>query len=243
MAAWWLNYSMDEWWPLVEESAAIEHAFQDGERMISIVDTQGHDCHYMFQSMVQINQSDSTKTFKKIIRSWQVNDLPASYLPWLYQSEPLLPKSIEYSQMDPDWSTFLSVARKHGYNKIVIHRPREASTEFDLCAMTQLNMTTTTSRKIIPAPCDPPTQYILDANIPVPDEFICPISFELMVDPVIAEDGYTYERHHYERWVAGGKLKSPMTNIPFVHILAISNRALKATIVRFVDEATSKSRM
>ena len=101
-------------------------------------------------------------------------------------------------------------------------------------------MTTTTLRKIIPAPCDPPTQYILDANIPVPDEFICPISFELMVDPVIAEDGYTYERHHYERWVAGGKLKSPMTNIPFVHILAISNRALKATIVRFVDEANSK---
>lgn len=32
------------------------------------------------------------------------------------------------------------------------------------------------------------------------DEFLCPITFELMIDPVIASDGHTYERSAIEKW-------------------------------------------
>ena len=46
----------------------------------------------------------------------------------------------------------------------------------------------------------------------VPKEFICPISQELFINPVIADDGHTYEESAIKRWFSGGKLKSPLTN-------------------------------
>ena len=50
----------------------------------------------------------------------------------------------------------------------------------------------------------------------VSDEFICPLSKELMVDPVLAEDGNLYERQDLERYIifkakGGFTLKSPVT--------------------------------
>lgn len=45
------------------------------------------------------------------------------------------------------------------------------------------------------------------------DELVCPISHELPVDPVIAEDGRVYERECIEKWLAQRKT-SPVTNQP-----------------------------
>ena len=54
------------------------------------------------------------------------------------------------------------------------------------------------------------------AILDVSDEFICPLSKELMVDPVLAEDGNLYERQDLERYIifkakGGFTLKSPVT--------------------------------
>ena len=59
------------------------------------------------------------------------------------------------------------------------------------------------------------------------EEFICPITQELPLDPCIAEDGRIYERAAIESWMqqrAGQELKSPVTNetmgrklLPAVH--------------------------
>ena len=46
----------------------------------------------------------------------------------------------------------------------------------------------------------------------IPKEYICPISQELFVNPVIANDGHTYEQSAIKRWFSSGKLKSPLTN-------------------------------
>lgn len=35
----------------------------------------------------------------------------------------------------------------------------------------------------------------------MPDELSCPISFQLMTDPVLADDGYTYQRQAIEEWI------------------------------------------
>ena len=43
-----------------------------------------------------------------------------------------------------------------------------------------------------------------------PDEFVCPISQEVMQDPVFATDGHTYERQCIEQWLAT-KRTSPKT--------------------------------
>jgi hypothetical protein len=34
-----------------------------------------------------------------------------------------------------------------------------------------------------------------------PNELSCPISFELMTDPVVADDGHTYQRYAIEEWI------------------------------------------
>jgi len=46
-----------------------------------------------------------------------------------------------------------------------------------------------------------------------PEEFLCPITQELMKDPVVASDGHTYERMAIEEWIQK-KAVSPITNAP-----------------------------
>ncbi|XP_055313045.1 WD repeat, SAM and U-box domain-containing protein 1-like isoform X2 [Sitodiplosis mosellana] len=47
----------------------------------------------------------------------------------------------------------------------------------------------------------------------VPLDFICPITHEIMKDPILAEDGFSYEREALEGWFERGKFSSPMTNL------------------------------
>lgn len=54
------------------------------------------------------------------------------------------------------------------------------------------------------------------AVLDVSDEFICPLSKELMIDPVLAEDGNLYDRQELEEYIvsrakAGSSLKSPVS--------------------------------
>ncbi|KAL7439479.1 hypothetical protein ACHAXM_007093 [Skeletonema potamos] len=64
--------------------------------------------------------------------------------------------------------------------------------------------------------CPPfPTEEALDAylsSIAPPRELICPITQELMKDPVVAEDGHTYERSSLITWFNMGRTRSPVTN-------------------------------
>ncbi|XP_053732149.1 WD repeat, SAM and U-box domain-containing protein 1-like isoform X1 [Synchiropus splendidus] len=71
------------------------------------------------------------------------------------------------------------------------------------------------------------------SNSDFPDEFLCPISRELMKDPVIAEDGYSYERESIESWIKGQNKRSPMTNLPLKTTLLTPNRSLKTAIQRW----------
>ena len=63
------------------------------------------------------------------------------------------------------------------------------------------------------------------------EELVCPITFELPVDPVTAEDGRVYERRAIEDWIARpGELKSPTANTP------MGPRLLPATQARNIIE-------
>lgn len=45
-----------------------------------------------------------------------------------------------------------------------------------------------------------------------PPHLICPITRELFVDPVSAEDGHTYDRAAIMQWLNSGNHTSPLTN-------------------------------
>ncbi|KAM3861957.1 WD repeat, SAM and U-box domain-containing protein 1-like [Diretmus argenteus] len=68
-----------------------------------------------------------------------------------------------------------------------------------------------------------------------PDEFLCPITRDLMKDPVIAADGYSYEREAIESWIRAKNKSSPMTNLPLQTTLVTPNRSLKMAIARWTS--------
>lgn len=52
---------------------------------------------------------------------------------------------------------------------------------------------------------------------PAPKELICPITQELMVDPVFAEDGFSYERIAMERWFSTGNRRRRVEILDTAH--------------------------
>jgi hypothetical protein len=64
----------------------------------------------------------------------------------------------------------------------------------------------------------------------------CPISLEIMHDPVIAMDGFTYEREAIERWFQTSA-SSPLTNEKLESKLLVPNRRLKAIIASVRERA------
>ncbi|GAV57922.1 Pkinase domain-containing protein/U-box domain-containing protein [Cephalotus follicularis] len=65
---------------------------------------------------------------------------------------------------------------------------------------------------------------------PVPSYFLCPILQEIMHDPQVAADGFTYEGEALLGWFANGRETSPMTNLKFDHLNLTPNRALRLSI-------------
>ncbi|KAF7235241.1 WD repeat, SAM and U-box domain-containing protein 1 [Varanus komodoensis] len=73
------------------------------------------------------------------------------------------------------------------------------------------------------------------ACVGIPDEFLCPITRELMKEPVIAADGYSYEKQAMENWIVKKRHSSPMTNLPLQKLVLIPNRSLKMAINRWLE--------
>ncbi|PRP78817.1 WD repeat, SAM and U-box domain-containing protein 1-like [Planoprotostelium fungivorum] len=69
-----------------------------------------------------------------------------------------------------------------------------------------------------------PTQAPATRNLP--DAFYCPITCEVMVDPVIATDGHTYERWAIEDWLRRSDT-SPLTNLKLRGKDLVPNYALR----------------
>ncbi|MED6121732.1 hypothetical protein PIB30_032967 [Stylosanthes scabra] len=65
---------------------------------------------------------------------------------------------------------------------------------------------------------------------PIPSYFICPIFQEVMRDPHVAADGFTYEAEAIRGWLDSGHDDSPMTNSKLAHRALVPNRALKSAI-------------
>ena len=62
-----------------------------------------------------------------------------------------------------------------------------------------------------------------------PEEHLCPISYEVMVDPVVAADGQVYEKVQIERWLEDKKT-SPLSGAALTTTVLYPVHALKAQI-------------
>ncbi|GAB2274360.1 hypothetical protein Dimus_009124 [Dionaea muscipula] len=64
----------------------------------------------------------------------------------------------------------------------------------------------------------------------IPSFFLCPILQDIMHDPVIAADGYTYEAEALQGWLINGRETSPMTNLRLDHLQLTPNHTLRRAI-------------
>ncbi|EAZ35525.1 U-box domain-containing protein 12 isoform X2 [Oryza sativa Japonica Group] len=69
----------------------------------------------------------------------------------------------------------------------------------------------------------------------IPDEFRCPISLELMQDPVIVSSGQTYERSCIQKWLDSGHKTCPKTQQPLSHTSLTPNFVLKSLISQWCE--------
>lgn len=65
------------------------------------------------------------------------------------------------------------------------------------------------------------------------EEFYCPITHEIMLNPVVAADGYSYEHLAVKEWFGNGNNTSPMTNEVLPHQILIPNRVLLSLIQKY----------
>lgn len=72
----------------------------------------------------------------------------------------------------------------------------------------------------------------------IPDHLLCPITSEMMADPVIAEDGHTYERAALMSWIERNPT-SPMTREP-IGQMVIPNRGIKAAIEEYKERQAAE---
>ncbi|CAN1836007.1 Putative U-box domain-containing protein 50 [Linum perenne] len=64
----------------------------------------------------------------------------------------------------------------------------------------------------------------------IPSFFICPILKDVMENPHVAEDGFSYELQAIEEWLQIGRDTSPMTNMKLKHTFLTPNRILGSLI-------------
>lgn len=88
------------------------------------------------------------------------------------------------------------------------------------------------------------------AMVNPPVEYLCPITLDLMLDPVIVATGQTYDRTSITRWIQAGHSTCPKTGQKLAHRELISNFVLRSLIaqwcennnVPFGDEGTRRGR-
>ncbi|XP_043697106.1 U-box domain-containing protein 4-like [Telopea speciosissima] len=76
--------------------------------------------------------------------------------------------------------------------------------------------------------------------VPIPADFCCPLSLELMTDPVIVASGQTYERAFIRKWLDLGLIVCPKTRQTLAHINLIPNYTVKALIANWCESNNVK---
>ncbi|KAM5562750.1 U-box domain-containing protein 15-like [Rosa sericea] len=70
----------------------------------------------------------------------------------------------------------------------------------------------------------------------IPNEFLCPITLEIMTDPVIVATGQTYERACIQKWLGSNHHTCPKTGQTLDHVSLAPNFALKNLIQQWCEK-------
>ncbi|KAF4388531.1 hypothetical protein CsatB_007979 [Cannabis sativa] len=77
-------------------------------------------------------------------------------------------------------------------------------------------------------------------SLMIPHEFLCPITLEIMTDPVIVASGQSYERESIQKWFDSNHRTCPKTRQTLPHLTLASNYALKNIILQWSEKNNFK---
>lgn len=66
--------------------------------------------------------------------------------------------------------------------------------------------------------------------VQAPSSYYCPISMDIMVEPVMIATGQTYDKDYIERWLSQGHRTCPVTGQRLRHLELTPNFALRSAI-------------
>ncbi|KAK9757935.1 hypothetical protein RND81_01G195600 [Saponaria officinalis] len=89
------------------------------------------------------------------------------------------------------------------------------------------------------ASCQSLSTFRMTSYNQTPTYFMCPIFQELMEDPHIAADGFTYEAEAIRGWLDSGHDSSPMTNATLANHDITPNHALRSAIQEWLQQHPS----
>ncbi|XP_020586123.1 U-box domain-containing protein 10-like [Phalaenopsis equestris] len=72
-------------------------------------------------------------------------------------------------------------------------------------------------------------------SLEIPEDFLCPISLELMRNPVIVSTGQTYERSSIQRWIDCGHSTCPKTRQKLQNHTLTPNYVLRSLIMQWCE--------
>eukprot|EP00299_Pterocystis_sp_00344_P019055 c9489_g1_i1.p1 GENE.c9489_g1_i1~~c9489_g1_i1.p1 ORF type:complete len:284 (-),score=70.56 c9489_g1_i1:57-908(-) len=134
---------------------------------------------------------------------------------------------ISWIQYLPEVTFQLNSAISRNQSDTIIMSGHNQIYRIDLVRLYQVNLRTGFKRRIRR---DPP----LSVSIETPEGFLCPIGKGLMKDPVIASDGFSYERANIEQFIASHTgavpILSPKTGKVLNDKSVTSNHTLRNTI-------------
>jgi len=95
----------------------------------------------------------------------------------------------------------------------------------------------------LPPPLPPPTRRrngggyrsSLPPGVEIPPAFVCPITQDLMLYPVVTADGQTYEREAIEEWLRGHDT-SPLTGERLAHTGLTPNMMARGLIREWLEK-------
>ncbi|KAL4312233.1 hypothetical protein GQ457_01G025490 [Hibiscus cannabinus] len=77
-------------------------------------------------------------------------------------------------------------------------------------------------------------------SLVIPHEFLCPITLEVMRDPVIIASGQTFERESIQKWFDSNNRTCPKTRETLAHLSLAPNHALKNLITQWSEKNNYK---
>lgn len=197
-----------------EDSSILEEKFASGIKEHKFYHAT---CDFISMTMIITNLATL-----KLVR-FDMNDTD---LIWLRET-----KHLERHQpLNVNLMSLLSVALKNKYIFIAYHVDNSHTIVFDFLNMLMHDNGCKFNIMSSPLLQEEQEESVSNYIHTIPNEFICPISSDIMKDPVVASDGFTYERRSIQRWITCNKAKSPMTNNPLTRLILISNSNLKSLI-------------